>query len=200
MAVGASRGQLVVHLLIESCLIAVAGGLLGLLVAHATLGGIVWMLPADIVDQADLVLNRGALVSAAVLTVSTGFLFGFLPAVQATRPDVMAMLKDEGSTTTGARTAVRVRAALVTGQIALSMALLIVRQKAPMAVAGTVIGLAAGIGLGRVAESLLFELRGYDPTVVLAAALAMLVVACGASAVPTYRACRVDPTRALRHQ
>jgi ABC-type antimicrobial peptide transport system permease subunit len=65
---------------------------------------------------------------------------------------------------------------------------------------GTVIGLAIGIGFGQLAESLLFELKGYDPAVLIIAAGVLTLVALAASALPAYRASRIDPMKALRYE
>jgi ABC-type antimicrobial peptide transport system permease subunit len=63
-----------------------------------------------------------------------------------------------------------------------------------------VIGLAAAIGLGRGAQSLLFELRGYDPFVLGAAAVVLVLVAFAAGFMPALRASQIDPIRALRYE
>ena len=125
LSVGASRGQLIAQLLTESCLLAVLGGLAGLLVAGWTLDWLIAMVPARQAMQLDLGLNLQALWFAAALTIATGILFGLFPATQATRPDLLSTLKSQGGNTTGTPAASRFRAALVIGQIALSMALLV---------------------------------------------------------------------------
>jgi ABC-type antimicrobial peptide transport system permease subunit len=77
---------------------------------------------------------------------------------------------------------------------------MVFRQVGLMTGAGTLVGLALGVGLGRLAESLLFELEGDDPVVLGGAALLLVVVALGAGAIPAYRASRVDPMKALRYE
>ena len=66
------------------------------------------------------------------------------------------------------------------------------------ALAGTLFGLAGSLALTRVLASLLFEVRPFDPVTYAAAAITILAVAVGASALPARRAARVDPVIALR--
>ena len=56
------------------------------------------------------------------------------------------------------------------------------------------------VGLGRAAQSLLFELKGYDPAVLAAAAVLLAVVAMAAGFLPAHRASQIDPIRALRYE
>jgi predicted permease len=69
-----------------------------------------------------------------------------------------------------------------------------------MTLAGGLIGTAAAIGLGRLAQSLLFELKGYDPLVLGVSVVLLTLVALGAGFVPAHRASRLDPMRALRYE
>jgi putative ABC transport system permease protein len=75
---------------------------------------------------------------------------------------------------------------------------MILRQVGVMTIVGGAIGLAAAIGLGRLAESLLFQLKGSDPVVLTVAAVTLATVALGAGLVPAHRASQVDPMIALR--
>src|SRR5262249_44967760 len=77
---------------------------------------------------------------------------------------------------------------------------LVMRQVGLMPLVGGAIGLAAAIGLGKLSESLLFELKGYDPIVLIGAAVALTIVALGAGFIPAQRAAQVDPMRALRYE
>ncbi|MEO7086575.1 MAG: FtsX-like permease family protein, partial [Gemmatimonadaceae bacterium] len=78
--------------------------------------------------------------------------------------------------------------------------LMVMRQVAVMAAVGGVIGIAAAIGLGRAASSMLFELKGYDPGVIAISAMCLTAVAFGAGLVPALKASRVDPMQALRYE
>jgi putative ABC transport system permease protein len=78
--------------------------------------------------------------------------------------------------------------------------LMVLRQVGFMTLIGGAIGLGAAIGLGRLAESLLFQLKGSDPAVLAGAAVALAIVALGAGFIPARRASQVDPMTALRYE
>lgn len=77
---------------------------------------------------------------------------------------------------------------------------LVMKQVIRMAIVGGVIGLAAAVGIGRLAKSLLFEMTGYDPMVLTAATIALALVALGAGLLPALRASKIDPMTALRYE
>jgi len=76
---------------------------------------------------------------------------------------------------------------------------LVLRQVGAMTLVGAVVGVAAAIGLGRAAQSLLFGLEGHDPIVFALAVLLLAVVAMTAGFLPARRASQVDPMNALRY-
>jgi ABC-type antimicrobial peptide transport system permease subunit len=101
------------------------------------------------------------------------------------------------------------RVARRTREIGLRMALgaapsrvraMVLRQVGVMVAVGGAIGLAGAIGLGRLAQSLLFELQGTDPLVLIAAAVSLSMVALAAGFIPAHRASQVDPMSALRYE
>jgi predicted permease len=124
LSIGASRGRLVGQLLTESCLLALFGGVAGLLVARGTLAFIGALLPPDATESLTLAIDGPVLLFALALAVTTGMLFGLFPAVHSTRPDLASTLKGIAGQPSGGRGAAWFRQALVTSQIALSMALL----------------------------------------------------------------------------
>jgi predicted permease len=77
---------------------------------------------------------------------------------------------------------------------------MVFRQVGLMTVIGGVVGLAAAIGLGELAQSLLFEIKGWDSTVLGVSAILLVLVAFGAGFVPANRASNVDPMKALRYE
>jgi len=77
---------------------------------------------------------------------------------------------------------------------------MILRQVGVMTLVGGFIGIAGAVGLGRAASSLLFELSGYDPSVIVVAAILLTLVALGAGLLPALRASRIDPMAALRYE
>lgn len=124
-SLGATRGQLLRQLMTESTILAVMGGLASLLVAQWTLSLIRSMLPPEAALLLDLSLRPSVLLFTAALSLGTGFLFGMYPSLAATRQDLASTLRASSGQPSGARAAARFRGALVTGQIALSMALLV---------------------------------------------------------------------------
>jgi ABC-type antimicrobial peptide transport system permease subunit len=69
-----------------------------------------------------------------------------------------------------------------------------------MTLIGGVVGMLAALAMGRLAQSLLYELQGHDPVVLTSAAALLAVIALGAGFVPALRASRIDPMRALRYE
>jgi predicted permease len=124
LSIGASRGQLVRQLLLESCLLAGLGGIAGLLILGWTVGIMTASLPFGSLDPSATHLNWGVLLFASGLSMATGVIFGLFPAFHATRPDLASVLKGQAGQPSGARAAARFRTSLVVVQIALSMGLL----------------------------------------------------------------------------
>lgn len=125
LSIGANRRQLIRQLLTESCVLALFGGLAGLVVARWTLDGIVAMLPDDAATTLDIHMDGMVLLFAAAVTLGTGLLFGLFPALHTTRPDLLPSLKGQAGQPGGGRSAKWFRATLATAQIAISMALLV---------------------------------------------------------------------------
>jgi putative ABC transport system permease protein len=124
-AIGASRGRLVRQLLAESLVVAPLAGLAGFGASFVLSAVIVRFgeVPADFAEL--LALDGRALWAATVVGVGAVVLFGLAPALTTTRFDVLPVLKDEGTTSTSSRGANRLRRALVVGQVALSLMLLV---------------------------------------------------------------------------
>jgi len=77
---------------------------------------------------------------------------------------------------------------------------MVLRQVGVMIIVGGAIGLLAAVALGRLGESLLYELKGYDPFVLITSAIVLSLVALGAGFIPASRAAQVDPMQALRYE
>src|SRR5271165_1469806 len=125
LAVGAQRGQLIRQLLTESILLATAGGLAGLAVSYATIRLLISFLPPEAILPLSPAVNTSSLVFTLVTALLTGLLFGIFPAFHATRQDLATVLKDDAGSVSSSGAAARFRNVLVTGQIALSLLLLI---------------------------------------------------------------------------
>ncbi len=81
-----------------------------------------------------------------------------------------------------------------------SVQAMVLKQVAMMTLIGGVVGLAGALGLGIAAKSLLYELKGYDPVVMIGSIVTLTAVAFGAGYIPALRASRIDPMQALRHE
>ena len=123
-ALGAPRSRLVRQLLTESALLAFAGAVCGVLLSVWSLDLLLAAAPETVRHLADVRLDKAVLAFAAALTAATTVLFGLLPALQATRSNVVDALKDGGSGTAGPSRG-RLRRSLVVGQFALSLMLLL---------------------------------------------------------------------------
>ena len=77
---------------------------------------------------------------------------------------------------------------------------LVLRQVAMMVLIGGVIGIAGAVALGKVAQSMLYQMSGADPLVMAASTVLLALVALAAGYVPALRASRVDPMQALRYE
>jgi putative ABC transport system permease protein len=122
-ALGASRARLAVQMLVESAVLAAAGGTLGIVVGYLCLAPI-RTLGTGIVPRASAVALDGRVLAFAMLaTVATGLLFGLAPAWQAARGRAGMVLKESGrsSATSGGRW---VRNGLLVVEVALSIVLL----------------------------------------------------------------------------
>jgi predicted permease len=77
---------------------------------------------------------------------------------------------------------------------------MVLRQVAIMTLVGGLAGVAGALGVGKGAQSILYQMTGADPTVLALSAVALVLVALCAGFIPAHRASRVDPMRALRHE
>jgi putative ABC transport system permease protein len=128
VALGASRWQIVRQLLAESLLLSLSGGLLGLLVGYVSvrllLSVNVGGLPRLGKDGAAVALDARLLLFTLGVSVLTGILFGLVPAVSASRTNLLANLNEGGHTGVGFRSA-HFRSGLVISEIALALVLVI---------------------------------------------------------------------------
>jgi predicted permease len=125
LAIGATRRQVIRQLLVESVLLAVAGAAAGFLLAAFAAAAISrFRLPLPLPVVFDFNVDMRVLAFTAALSIFTGILFGLVPALRATRPDLVESLKNE-SPAFGRLRRFSLRNALVVVQVALSLVLLV---------------------------------------------------------------------------
>ncbi len=125
LSLGAPRLRLVRQLLVESLTLSLAGGVAGVIVAFVLTRGLLALVPVEgspllVRPEPDLRI----LLFAFVLTGLTGLVFGMLPALRASRPDVWGTLKDTVGSIAGRSGSLFLRKGLVAAQVALSFLLL----------------------------------------------------------------------------
>jgi predicted permease len=124
-ALGADRGRLIRQMTVESLVLSGLGGLAGLLLSTWATSALAAMpLPIDIPISVALPADWRVVGFTGGLTVLTGLAFGVLPALRASRPDLVPALKDEGALTTPGRR-FGLRQGLVVTQVAVSVVLLV---------------------------------------------------------------------------
>ena len=123
-AMGAGRARLIRQLLTENVLIALLGGLFGVLLGVWSLRFLIAELPVALPTLTPIAIDGRVLAFTALLSCGTGLLFGLAPAWSATKIDLSTSLKD-GLAIPGTRSHARIRGALLVTQIALSVVLLI---------------------------------------------------------------------------
>jgi predicted permease len=122
-ALGAGRGRVVRQLLTESCALAGAAGLTGLLLAFMLLQGVAALSPAALPGLDDWRMEPAVLLFALGLTLASTVLFGLVPALHASRLDLSGALKGSGRATASKSTS-RLRSVFTVAEIALSVVLL----------------------------------------------------------------------------
>ena len=128
-ALGASRGQIVRQLLIESLMLSLSGGLIGLILGFAGVRLLLRINPGNIPrigeDGSAITLDPNIVLFTLGISLLTGVIFGLLPAISASRPDLAAALNENGSRSgIGVRSG-KLRGILVIGEMALTVALVI---------------------------------------------------------------------------
>ena len=129
VALGASQSRIVRQQLTESVLIALAGGVLGVLLALWSLSALGTSVPVEvrafIPGFGELRLSMRALVVTVLVSVGSGILFGLAPALAAARVDVQGSLKEGARGEVGGTRSGRLRSTLVVAEIALALVLLV---------------------------------------------------------------------------
>ena len=124
LALGAGSFRILTHAMVESLLLAAAGGLTGVLLAAGTMSFIKSSLPpsVEIPRLQDVSLDSSVLAFATLATVASAVIFGLMPALQSLKRDLVRELRAAASATPASR---RVRNTLVVAEVALSFVLLV---------------------------------------------------------------------------
>jgi predicted permease len=127
LAIGASRGRIITQLLTESVLLALAGGIVGLGVAILA-RNLLWSFRPPFLQQStnfELSLDGHVLFFTLLVSLGTGIVFGLMPAMQSSRPDLVTELKERSGSEVFSGRRFTARSAFVVVQFALSLVALI---------------------------------------------------------------------------
>ena len=124
-ALGASRWRLVRGLIVEGLVLSTAGAALGVLLAYFGVQAILAWLPAGLPRVAAIGLDLRVLLVTTGVAMASGALFGMIPGLQSSRPDLTTALKDSGRSSTAGSASQWLRHALVVAEVALAVLLLV---------------------------------------------------------------------------
>jgi len=124
-ALGAAKTRLIRQLVTESLLLFVLGGIIGFAILFCARKFLLQFVPESLPRLNDISISWGVLAFAIVVSVAAGTIFGLAPAWLMSRLDLTTTLRQEGRGSNGSRKRSRLRHALVIGELALSLVLLI---------------------------------------------------------------------------
>jgi putative ABC transport system permease protein len=125
LALGADRARLTKQLLVESVILSVFGGIVGLLFAYAGLRVLTQFIPEDILHADTITIDGKVLIFTFLVAIITGLLFGLAPASQASHFNLNETLKEGGRDSGAGVRGKRLRSSLVIAEVAVSFILLI---------------------------------------------------------------------------
>jgi putative ABC transport system permease protein len=124
-ALGAGRWRLVRQFLTESLLLSLGGGVLGMAIAYCGIAALKAVVPPYTLPmEANVGMDAGVLLFTLALSVVTGVVFGLVPALKASRPDLANSMKEGGQGASPGHSRHRLRNTLVIAEVALASALL----------------------------------------------------------------------------
>jgi putative ABC transport system permease protein len=125
IALGATRGRIVRQMLAESLVLAFFGGLLGVAISIAGIRGLAQLIPTGGMAGAAVNLNGAVLLFAAAAVVVSSFMFGLVPAMNLTKPEVQSELKEGGRAVSAGAGQNRLRGLLAVAEVAVALILLV---------------------------------------------------------------------------
>jgi predicted permease len=126
LALGASRGQLIRQLLVESLMLSMAGGVVAVLITIWTAHSLGALFPPSTLPLShNARLDQRVLLATTAISILAALVFGILPALRSSNMPVQAVLKEEASSASLAFHKSRLSSSLVVAQIALSLVLLV---------------------------------------------------------------------------
>jgi putative ABC transport system permease protein len=125
-SIGAGRGRLIRQFLTESILLSICGGVLGVAVGYGAMRWLQLLVPPfSFAREVQITMDGRVLMFALAISVLTGWLFGMVPAWQATSPELTGLMKDGGRGSTDRASRKRLRDMLIVSEVALAFVLLV---------------------------------------------------------------------------
>jgi putative ABC transport system permease protein len=125
-AIGAGRARLIRQLLTEHMLLALGGGALGIAVGYGAISGLQLLIPPfSFAREAQITMDARVLGFALAISLMTGVMFGTVPAIHATSPELTSVMKDGGRGATDRGSRRRLRDGLIVTEVALAFVLLV---------------------------------------------------------------------------
>jgi predicted permease len=125
LALGAGRTRLLLQMITESMLLSIIAGAIALLTVVSMKASLLRLAPANLPRLSEVNLSGGVLLFAVVVSISTGILFGLVPALQASNANQVSNLREGSRGSGSSRSHTLISRALVVSEIALSLILLV---------------------------------------------------------------------------
>ncbi|HEY6248578.1 MAG TPA: ABC transporter permease [Candidatus Angelobacter sp.] len=126
LAIGASRSRIIRQLVTESLVLALVGAAAGIGVAYAALSGVLHLYPSNLPRAEEIGIDLRVLLFTTGIAILTGVLFGLVPALHVSKPDLTDTMREGGRTSTAGPGQNRLRSTLVVAETALGVMLVIV--------------------------------------------------------------------------
>jgi putative ABC transport system permease protein len=124
-ALGATRGRVIRQLVVESLALSLGGAILGTVAASLSLTAILRLYPSNLPRAQEVSVDYHVLLFTIALAIATGVIFGLVPALQVSKPNLSIAMREGGRSSSASRGHSRLRSALVIAETALGVTLLI---------------------------------------------------------------------------